>query len=412
MKKEITLQLTTMAHGGSALGQDDNGRFIFVPLAIPGETVRVAVPVEKKEYAQGKLLAVETAVSDRVSPQCPHFGECGGCHFQHIAYTKQLAFKQDVVKDQLQRLGGIKNANVLPTLPNANPWAYRQQITLFPAKGGGLGYWSPAKRQIIPITQCPIADPRLMELLQDIDLDLPELRKMTLRVDSEGELLAAMEVTGVEPPALEIDFPVSVAIVLPDNTAASLVGDYYSLYEVNGRSFRVSPGCPFPPSLSGAEQISQTVTHFVSRHPQARIIQAYSGTGWLTAAIAPLSAGVIAIEPNPDAVADSAVNLDSFDNIHIYEDDPASVIYALDVEYDVLVIEPPSDGLTKPLANHIRREGPPAIIYISSDLATMARDSKQLARAGYRLVAVQPIDVQPQTFHIDTVSYWVHKQYQ
>jgi 23S rRNA (uracil1939-C5)-methyltransferase len=403
---DVTLTLTIMAHGGAAMGRDDNGRSTFVPFTIPGETVRARLTTEKRHFARGDLLDIIDPSPDRIEPRCPHFGVCGGCHFQHMTYERQLQAKQIVVTDQLQRLGGFDEVNVLPVKPNPTPWGYRVDASLSPVPGGGLGYWSPQKREVIPIETCPIIHPRLQELWQDVDLDLPGLRKLTLRVGDDEALLAALEVDDVEPPELATDFPVSVAIVLPDATAASLVGDNYIVQRVKGRDFRVSPGCFFQPSPAAAGLLVDAVLAYANLSGAEAVVELYSGVGMLTAFLAETGAAVTAVELNPDAVADTAVNLHDFDNVTLYEGPAEEILPLLDVRAALLVVDPPDGGLSPAVIESIARLVPARLIYVSADLPALARDGKKLAQAGYRLAEVQPIDMTPQAFQIDTVSLW------
>jgi 23S rRNA (uracil1939-C5)-methyltransferase len=404
---DLMLELTDMAHGGYALGRDEGGRPIFVPYAIPGETVRVSLTNDKRNYAHARLVAVERPSPDRVTPPCVHFGRCGGCHLQHIAYERQLTLKRAVVVDQLQRIGGFKSVNVQPVLPNPAPYGHSLDLALSPTGMGGLGLWSPAAGEVIPINECPITAPPLVALLQDFDMDLPELRKLTLRLGADGELLAVFEVEDVEPPELEVDFPVSVAIVLPDETAASLIGDHYIVRSVKGRHFRVSPGCFFQPNEAGAALVVDTVLRYADLHQTELVLEGYSGVGLLTAFLAEGAAELIAIEQNPDAVADTAVNLDESDNVRLYQGDIDEILPALDLPADVAVLHPPSSGLSRAVINALKAKPPTRLVYLNAELTMLARDGKQLAQAGYRLVEVQPIDMAPQTYQIETVSLWV-----
>ena len=395
-----------MAHGGAAMGRDSNGRPIFVPYTIPGEKVRVRLTNEKRHYARAELLEIFEPSPDRSEPRCPHFGNCGGCHFQHMTYEAQLRAKQTVVADQLQRIGGFDRIQVHPVQPNPFPWGYRMDTSLSPVPGGGLGYWSPQKREVIAIEACPIIHPRLQELWQDVDLDLPGLRKLTLRMGDDEALLAALEVNDVEPPELETDFPVSVALVLPDQTSASLVGDNYIVQQVKGRDFRVSPGCFFQPSPAAAGLLVDAVLAYASLSGSETVVDLYSGVGMLTAFLAESGAAVTAVELNPDAIADTAVNLNDFDNVTLYEGLVEEISPLLDAQPELLVVDPPDGGLPPAVIESIIRLAPARLIYVSTDLPALARDGKKLAHAGYQLMEVQPIDMTPQSFQIDTVSLW------
>ncbi|MAT96075.1 MAG: hypothetical protein CL608_02945 [Anaerolineaceae bacterium] len=404
--EKITLDITEMAHGGSAIGRASRGRTIFVPLTIPGEKVRAQIVSQKNKYAQAELVQVLQASPERVTPRCQHFAVCGGCHFQHMSYEAQLAAKENVVRDQLARLGGFKQANVQATLPNSEPWAYQVEMVLSPVGNGCLGYWSPVKREVIPIEECPISRPELVALLHDVELDLPGLRKLSLRVGDDEALLAAIEVDGVEPPELEADFPISVAIVLPDKTAASLVGDLYSVQQVNGRDFRISPGVEMTPSPAGMKLVVETVLRYAALTGEENVIELYSGVGTLTAFLAEQAAELVAVERNLDAVADLTANLDDLDNVNVFEGEVEDVLQLMPEEVDLMVAHPWANGLSRKAMTAIIAAKPERLIYVSSDVATLARDGRSLAKAGYQLAEVQPIDMQPQTFHIETVSLW------
>ncbi|MGB5057350.1 MAG: class I SAM-dependent RNA methyltransferase [Candidatus Promineifilaceae bacterium] len=405
MTDTLTLQPISIANGGAGFARDAQDRPVFIPFTLPGETVEAQIVEEKAHFSLAELVAVITPSPDRVEPRCPHFGVCGGCHFQHVAYARQLTIKQQIIIDQLQRIGGLTAVPVAPTIPHPNPWAYRAETELTPTPTGGLGYWSPREREVIPIETCPIIHPDLLALWQDVDMELPGLRKLTLRIGDDDALLAALEIDDVEPPELETDFPVSVAIVLPDRTAATLVGDNYTVQAVNGRDFRVSPGCHFAPSPATLPALIDTLRRYAALTGEETVIDGYSGVGLLTAFLAEDAASVIAIEVNPDAVADTAVNLQDTNNVSLYEGWLEDVLPQVPTP-DLLVVHPPQKGLSKPVIHTITRKRPFRIIYISSDIATLARDGKQLSQAGYTLKAIQPIDTAPQTYHLDTVSLW------
>ncbi|MFW6184807.1 MAG: class I SAM-dependent RNA methyltransferase [Chloroflexota bacterium] len=406
----LTLELTDMAHGGDALGRDENGRVIFVPFTIPGEEVRVEIVEDKERFAHARLLEVLQPSPQRAEPRCPHFGVCGGCHWQHIDYEAQLEYKREIVRDQLQRIGRMEGVDVRPTPPNPQPWEYSTDVSFSPAPQGELGFWSPFLGQVMPIEVCYIIRPRLLELFQDIDLSLPGLRRMTLRLGDDGALLVALEVDGVEPPQLAADFPVSAAMVLPDGTAANLVGDNHVVKAVKGRDFRVSAGSFFYPSPEAAAQLVDAVLSFADLDGSQTVLEAFCGVGTVTAFLAQQAADVFGIEAAPDAVADAAFNLDDTDNVALYEGVVAEVLPGLSVQPDVMVVDPPAEGLSREVVAQIAELGPQRLIYVSADVATLARDGRQLNERGFRPVAVQPIDMMPQTFHVYTVGLWEKEQ--
>jgi 23S rRNA (uracil1939-C5)-methyltransferase len=402
----VTLALTGMANGGAALGRDQKGRVIFVPYAIPGETVRAEIVEDKGRFAQARLLEVISANPQRIQPRCAHFGTCGGCAFQHIQYEAQLAYKREVVRDQLQRIGRLNAANVCPVLPHPQPWAYRIDMTFSPTADNRLGLWSPSAGAVIPIHECHIAQPALMALFADIDLELPGMRSLTLRQGDDTSLLLALAVDSVEPPQLDTDIPVSVAMVLPDGEAANLIGDNFLVQRVRGVDFRVSAGCFFYPSPPMTAQLVEVVQDYAKLAGYEQVVDAYAGVGLFSAFLAPHAGAVSGIELNPDAIDDAAVNLAETENVSLFHGSVEEVLPHLSPAPEVMIVDPPANGLSQAAMAAIVASGPERLIYVSEDIATLARDSRQLAQQGYTLVEVQPLDMFPQSFAVLTVSLW------
>jgi len=407
----LTLHLTDMAHGGDALGRDENGRVIFVPYAIPGERVRVEIVDDHERYAHGRLLEVLEPSAERAEPRCPHFGVCGACHWQHIAYEAQLAYKQEVVSDQLQRIGRLQDVDVRPTLANPEPWTYGVDVSFNPTPDGeALGFWSPELNQVMAIEECHIIKPLLLELFQDLDLAFPGLRRLTLRVGDDEALLVALEVDDLEPPELVTDFPVSVTVLLPDGTAANLVGDNHIVQAVKGRDFRVSAGSFFYASPPAAALLVDTVLRYAALTGAETVLDAYCGVGMLAAFLGKDAAQVIGVEAAPDAVADAALNLDDVESAILYEGSVEAVLPEIAVRPEVVVVDPPADGLSRDVVEMLEGAELERLIYVSSDPATLGRDGRQLHEGGYELVEVQPIDMLPQTFRVLTVSLWQYAE--
>jgi 23S rRNA (uracil1939-C5)-methyltransferase len=402
----FTLTLADMANGGKSVGRDDNDRAVFVPLTIPGETVRVEVVESKPRYAHAELVEVLEPSPDRIEPRCPHYGSCGGCHFQHIDYHAQLRYKESVVIDQLRRIGKMTQVKVNATLENPEPWHYSTEVTFDRTHDGRLGFWSATSKQIIPIEICHIIKDDLLELYRQVDLNLPSLRRLMLRVGDDGSSLAALEVEGNEAPSLTADVPISVNLILPDGTTANLIGDNHTIRDVKGRSFRVTAGSFFYASPGATELLVDTVLNYASLSSHDRVLELNSGVGLLTVFLARSALEVVGVESNPDSVADLSTNLEDSDNITIYQGDVEEIVPNLVESPHVLVVQPPQTGLSTGTLDQVERLNPDRLIYVSSDIATMARDGRRLGDKGYRLIEVQPMDMWPQTYHILTVALW------
>jgi 23S rRNA (uracil1939-C5)-methyltransferase len=407
--EEVVLILADMANGGKAVGRDDHNRAIFVPLAIPAERVRVEVIDPKPRYAHAKLVEILEPSADRVPPRCPYFGNCGGCHFQHIDYQAQLRYKQSVVKDQLRRIGRLSDVSVIPPLANPEPWSYSNDVTFDSVNDGELGFWSPTRDEVIRIEVCHIVRKELLELIGHVDLSLPTLRRLTLRQGDDGEVMAMLVIDGNDSPSLKTDIPISVNQLLADGTTVNLVGDNHIFRVVKGRQFRVTAGCYFYPDSGSAEQVVDAVLRYAALSNNDQVLELYSGVGLLTAHLSQAARQVIGIEANPEAVADLSSNLNDCDNVTIYQGDFTEIRPQIDAPAQVLVMSPPASGLATSLLDEIGRIEPDELVYISSDIATMARDGRRLSENGYHLEEVQPIDMWPHTYFILTVSSWTRR---
>ena len=248
MSEIVELQLSAMAHGGSALGLH-SGRVIFVPYTIPGERVRVEIVKVHTRWARARLLEVLEPSPHRVEPPCPHFGpgKCGGCHLQHIAYEMQAELKQQVVIDQLARLGDLRDIDVQDTIGAAEPWGYRNHALFSLTPEGTLGFLTADSAdevlEIVPVKECLILDPLLDDLWVALDMEWPQLYRLSLRCGSAtGDLLAVFELDHYEDFDIEVDFPVSCTLLLADGEVVVLMGNPYLIEYVAGRDYRVSAG--------------------------------------------------------------------------------------------------------------------------------------------------------------------------
>jgi len=406
--RRFELTVTAMAHGGAALGRYE-GRVIFVTGAIPGETVRAEVVEDKGRFAHARTVAVLDPSPERVTPRCPHFPECGGCQWQHIAYPHQAALKAEVVRDQLCRVGGMDHPPLRPTLTAPAPWGYRNRVTFSVGADGQLGFQRAASHAIVPIQECHIADPRLMVLYDDLDLDLPDLTRMALWAGSApDDLLIVFETVRDQPPGLQVDFPVSCVHLVGGEQAipVNLIGNNHVTLQVAGRAYRVSAGRFFQVNTAMAKALVEQVLDWLDPAPDATVLDAYCGVGLFTLPLAERAGLVVGVELDPGATEDLILNLGEVDNVDVIQGPVEAVLPDLVAEEPLggVVLDPPRQGLDVAVVDALVESGPPRVVYVSCDPATLARDVKRLGRGGYTLADVQPVDMFPQTFHVETVA--------
>jgi 23S rRNA (uracil1939-C5)-methyltransferase len=381
----IELTLNNMAHGGSAVGRHD-GRAIFVAYGVPGERVRARITQDKRRFAYAEVVEVLEPAPIRVMPHCKHFGVCGGCHWQHMDYVAQLSFKQSVVADQMRRLGGLLDVVVHPTIPSPDAWAYRSHVTYHVTADGQLGFVGLDDRTVIPIEECHIVREELFNPLVSSALNLAPAERVRVQVGSnDDELLIA---TGQG----------------EDNFQRILTSHETVHYTIQGRTFQVSAGSFFQVNLPQAETLVRLVLERLKLTGSERLLDLYSGVGLFTAFLAEHARHVTAVESFPLAVKDAEVNLNPFDNIDLIEGAVEDVLSALGRGYDAALLDPPRAGMDARALKALMKIAPQKIVYVSCDPATLARDAKQLVGAGYHLIEVQPVDMFPQTYHIEAVA--------
>ncbi len=408
-RSSFDLQLTTMAHGGAALGRHE-GRVIFVPYALPGEMVRVAIAEDKGRYAFARLIEVLEPSPNRVAPPCPYFGQagCGGCQWQHIDYQAQVRLKAEIVADQLARVGGVTDPKVHPTIPDRSCWAYRNHAQFHPAPDGRLGFQAAASNETIAIDECPILHPLLSDLYATLDLDTEGLIRLSLRVGvNTGGRMLVFEMEDDLPPALTTDAPVSCVILLSDGVHANLIGSNYITEIVAGYTYRISAPSFFQVNTDQAAQLVPQVLEYLDLQGSETVLDAYCGVGLFTAHLAEYAGLVIGIEEAPAAVDDLMENTTGQKNIEIVEGRVEDALPDLDIPLDAAVLDPPRAGMDRFALDALVEREPARIVYVSCDPATLARDAKRLIRSGYQLVEVQPVDMFPQTCHIESVALFV-----
>lgn len=415
--KSVELNITDMANGGNAIGRH-NGKTVFVPYTIPGETITAKITGDKGKvlFAQGEQLLAGSA--DRVPPVCSHFGQgkCWSCHWQHISYEVQLLLKQDVFADQLSRLGKIPDsvieAAMHPVAPAQEQWEYNLSMTLNRAKDGAWGYSRQNRYDVEAISECHIVHPELLGLFEELDLDYDSAKRMTLQRGTDGRMMVIFEINSEEDPDLVTDLPVSVNLILPDNEPINLIGDAHSTFNIGERDFRVTAGGYIRPNVGQIEFLLIEILKRLRLKGHERVLDLYAGVGIYSAFIANRCQLVTLVESYPPAVTDADVNLMDFENIDVVEGQVEQVLDDMidtEAEYDVALLDPPNTGLHPDVIRQLSQLKVERIVYVSGDPASFARDAKLLISAGFPLIDVQPIDLSPQTYYIDAVALFEHR---
>lgn len=403
----ITLTIDTFAYGGDGLGRLPDGRAAFVPFALPGEHVRVEIIQEKRGHVRARLLEVLEPSPDRIAPQCAHYGACGGCHYQHLPYPAQLAAKTAILRDQMQRIGGFRDLPLDPIVPSPQPFNYRNHVQFHLNAAGQLGFESAGTNDFVLIQECHLPETAINEIWPLLDMEaVPGLERVALRTGNEGDIQLILESSDPEPIDFSVEeLPIS-AVHLGPGGALVLAGDEQVIIDILGRSFQVSAGAFFQVNTAQAEAMVTHVLEYLPLPPNAIVLDVYCGAGLFSAFLAPRCARLAGIEASPAACDDFAANLDEFDNVELYAAPAEDVLPYLDFQVDAILVDPPRSGLSPAAMDGLLTRQAPWIVYISCDPATLARDGRKMSAAGYHLERLTPFDLFPQTYHIESISFW------
>jgi 23S rRNA (uracil1939-C5)-methyltransferase len=406
-----TLRVTQYAYGGEAIGRLPDGRAVFVPFALSGEEVRVRLVEQKQSYARAELLEVLAPSLERISPRCVHFGECGGCHYQHLPYASQLNVKRDILCDQLERIGKLTSPPVRPVAPSPESFNYRNHVQFDLTPEGRMGYHRTRSPDVLAIQECHLPEPVLNQIWPQLDFEaMSELQSVGLRLGVDDDVLLVLESEDISPPALTVeDLPVSVVHLSPAGSLV-LAGSETIVMEVLGRAFQVSAGSFFQINTRQVDQLVEHILKDIDAYQTldsaSILLDAYCGVGLFSAFLAPRVGRLIGVESNPYACEDFVVNLDEFDNVELYEAPVEAALPALDVSPDVILVDPPRAGVGKEALDGLLALNAPLLVYASCDPATLGRDARRLVAGGYELAQITPFDMFPQTYHIESVSFW------
>jgi 23S rRNA (uracil1939-C5)-methyltransferase len=443
----VELELTDLAYGGDAVGRY-HGLAIFVPYGIAGERVRAAITEERRGYARARLLEVLQPAPERVTPPYPELGESGGFQWQHIAYDAQLVWKARIVRELLVRVGKFVDPPVQPTLgmpPEADPWRYRTVAQFAVAQDGAIGFRRTSSHDVIDMPQCPLVHPALDAVYQEVRQWLLQrwgntacryLERFSIRIAAAAQLGAGIVLPPNRRPALvtieattqpsglgtsewqqvipdlmeQATTVVGVTVVRGAGVRGRLtIGQDHLVEHILGRRFRISTESFFQVNAVQTPVLAQHTIEQLQPQRRDMALDGYSGVGLFSVFLAQRVAHVTAVESHPVAVTDAQVNinLNNLTNVTVLDGTLERIIGQLAYRgqrFDLAIVDPPRAGCHPRALQGLLNIRPRAIAYVSCDPSTLARDLAMLRNGGFSLVNVQPIDMFPQTVHIETVS--------
>ncbi len=382
--ERVTVTLGEMAYEGGAVAHE-NGRTMFIDYGLPGETVLAELQRERAGVFFGRVVEVLTEDRDRITPKCGYFGECGGCQWQHIAYPRQLQLKGEIVRQQLRRIGGFDDPPVSSTVGAKDPWGYRNHIRFTAKARGDIGFVRRGTHRFLRVDECKIADPWINSALPVLQGHGSGLHQVAIRRGvNTGEVMVQPDVSHIDP-----SLPAPVKF-------------YHE--ELLGYRFRISGASFFQTNTPQAERLISLVRDRLDPQPHETLADAYAGVGTFAVILAPFVKRVIAIEESAAAVVDALINVAETPNIEYHKGKVEDVLPSIPEGIDCLILDPPRMGAHPRAIEAVIATHPERIAYVSCDPATLARDIRLLVKGGYELQDVTPVDMFPQTYHIECVA--------
>ncbi|HUU53892.1 MAG TPA: 23S rRNA (uracil(1939)-C(5))-methyltransferase RlmD [Armatimonadota bacterium] len=433
----VTLPLDSLAVGGETVGRHE-GMAVFALFGCPGDTAEVEITEVARSFARGIVRRVVSPSPDRVETPCPHFGDCGGCQIQHISYQAQLRHKTAMVRDSLARIGGLTGVEVADAWGMENPWFYRNRAEYHAQMTSSgdviLGFSRHHTHEVIGLTECRLQHP-LSERIRQAVVQLmarvaqsPVERAALLGVETlvsfaSGKGIATLVCDG-RPPFVEslaqglVEQVPALAGVLaarrrgrtPHRSPGEvIVGEEHIVEEIGSGRYRVSADSFFQSSPAQAARAVELVKQWSEVGEGEVVLDLYSGVGTFLLPLAQSARRAIGVEESAAAVRDANANLRRWraHNVKLWERKVERILPRWADQgrkADVVILDPPRKGCGPVVLAHVARLQPRRIVLVSCHPATLARDLKNLSEHGYACRRLQPIDMFPQTWHIETVA--------
>jgi len=379
---ETNLTIEKLVYGGDGLARLD-GRVVFTPFVLPGETVRVEVARAKNDLLRGRLLEIVQPAASRVVPRCPYFQRCGGCHYQHAAYEFQVEQKRDILREVLRRVGKIEFDGEIEMV-DADPWQYRNRVQLH-IRDGHVGYFEAGSHRLCGIEQCPVSSPKLNSAIATLSQELPHFPGF---------------IANVELFTNESTVQVNVQDRVP-GSVRTLFEKIGSPEPIEYDGLRVSRNSFFQVNRFLIDQLVEAAVGDLTGETAADL---YAGVGLFALALAKSFQTVTAVESGWSAFHDLELNVQRA-RAALTTEHKTTEEYLASAERppEVMVADPPRTGLGKQVIGELVRLRTPRLVVVSCDPATLARDLRNLLDSSYQVEHITLVDLFPQTYHMETV---------
>jgi len=413
----MKLKIEKLIYGGYGLARTDE-KVVFVKAGVPGDEVDVEIAEEKKSFDIAYINNILEPSKHRVDPQCEYFGKCGGCQWQNIDYQYQLKAKEQILKESIQKIAGINDFEIKPIVPSQNKYSYRNRVTLHIDTVNGkhiLGFKEEKSHKLVSIEQCTISSDNISNLVQKISklitgYDAKEFPFEKIFISDIGKIPAlslSPKKNSSESEVNSLFYKLKERIQGIDISIDNKEEKNFE-FKVLGLKFISSPSVFAQGNSIINEQLIKTLIKWADLKKNENVMDLYCGYGNFSLNIARKVKQVLSIDNNKKAIKFAIKNakLNSIRNC-IFEDwDVKKYLqrHKPKEDQDLVILDPPRTG-AKEIIKSIININPKKILYVSCNPTTLARDLKELINSGYKLNKVQPFDMFPQTFHIESLSF-------
>ncbi len=420
---ELTLKIDALTYGPYGIGRRE-GQVIMVPMTAPGDEAQVRIVENKNNYAIGELVHLVSPSTFRREPPCPYVGQCGGCSWQQVRYETQLAAKEKSVEDTLKRIGKLGGFELLPIHPSPQEYHYRRRIRLQADSEKRVGFHRAFSHELIEIDSCLIAEPQTERHLSHAGEWIKLLKTRVRHIEivggdtdraavlvgkAEGEF--APEDNLANSRFLEQSQEIGGLVLFGRGWRRSWGQGKILMAQENGLKLEMDGEVFSQVNREGNGRLVRELLQWGEFHGRDRVLELYCGAGNFTLPVAICAGEVVAVEGEPRSVENGEENsrLNRLENIRWIRSHVPRAVKQLRERrerFSKIILNPPRSG-AKGIEEDLACLGAEKILYVSCNPPTLARDLSALSRRGYRLTRVRPVDLFPQTFHVETLAEMV-----
>lgn len=430
--QRIQVRIERLVFQGNGLGRLPDGRVIFVPYTAPGDLAEIEIVEARTDFVRGRLGRLLTPSADRTAPPCRYYTTCGGCQWRHLPYASQLHWKREILGELLARVGKLDGVPVADPVAPAGPWEYRARAQFKISRGArpSIGFHQRETNRVVDIDRCPLLDSRLNAVLTALRaMRHPQLHTLFSGLQEiwvalgsgTGEAVVSLFDGVRERAAIRLLFH-TIRAVLPTLQGVVLLegdprqhprfvdrhGHGAIMEQVGDHRFRIDATSFFQVSGLAAGAVTSLVMDLAALSGRERVLDLYCGVGTFSVPLGRRAREIVGVEASAAAATDGVYNLrtNGCGAARIVQAQVEQVLPALLAEgpWDLVVLDPPRQGVSRLALEAIIGAGVSRLIYVSCDPSTLARDLGVLTRGGFRCAGLHPIDLFPQTFHLEVVG--------